>query len=363
MRAVRWSAEEECWYVVGLAETIQVLRSTEAVSSMHNVGARRLRPPKRVWRASVIGSDPPEHGRLRAPARAAFTPRAVARFRAFCDERTGDLLDDALACQGPVDAVEALGRPLSRAVTCKVLAIGEGHREVLRSVALVADNFDGIEPTGELYEAFEIVDRFIADKLAEERSGEDSILDSLIESHRQGALSAEQLQDMALVLIAAGTHTTMHAVSNAISVLADHPRSRQLLAAEKLPIDRFAEEVLRFTSPVQRIYRTAVKPLEIGDQRIPPGDFLCLDLGRANRDPRAFDNPDTFDPNREPKRSLAFGHGIHHCLGAALARVELAAAIKVIQRRVTRIDHAGPSVPVTGVFGGFESLPVELTPR
>lgn len=311
----------------------------------------------------MIGADPPDHGRLRAPARVAFTPRAVARFRTFCEERMEDLLGDALASDGPVDAVEALGRPLSRAVTCKVLAIGEGHRDVLRSVALVADNFDGAEPTGELYEAFETVDRFIADKLAEEPSQDGSILGSLIESHRHGALTVEELQDTVLVLIAAGTHTTMHAVSNAVSILADHPQSRQLLAVAELPIDRFAEEVLRFASPVQRIYRTATKPLEIGGQQIQAGDFVCLLLGRANRDPRIFDNPATFDLNREPKRSLAFGHGIHHCLGAALARVELAAAVQVIQRRVTRIDHAGPSVPVTGVFGGFESLPVELTLR
>jgi cytochrome P450 len=195
------------------------------------------------------------------------------------------------------------------------------------------------------------------------RRRRDDLLQAMIDAEEEGdRLSADELFANAVLLISAGHLTTTGLIANGLHALLQHEDALQRLLRDPSLIKGAVEEMLRFESPVQATSRRVTEDMEIGGTRLRAGEFVLLHLGSANRDPEQFARPDVFDITREENRHLAFSHGIHFCLGAALARLEGQIAIGTLLRRfpTLRLDGPPPSWEMDVVFRGVACLNVAL---
>ena len=192
----------------------------------------------------------------------------------------------------------------------------------------------------------------------------DDIISVLARGNKRGErMTPEEALDMLRVLLVAGNETTANLIGNGMLALLKHPAQLERLREEPGEIDSAVEEMLRFDSPVQCDFRVAVKHCEIGQAPIRPGDRLILLIGAANRDPEVFERADEFDIGRRGTRHLAFGEGIHHCIGAQLARLQARIAIGMLLERFTSMRTLGgePRFRSSSVLRGLESLQVSAT--
>jgi cytochrome P450 len=176
------------------------------------------------------------------------------------------------------------------------------------------------------------------------RAGRDDLLADVVAAERSGALSAEEIPGLCLLLYIAGTETVADFIGNALVALAEHPEQRALLAAQPQRSAAAVEELLRFESPVQYRVRTATAQIELHGVAVPAGGAVALLWGAANRDERRWECPDELDLGREPRRHLAFGEGIHHCLGAPLARLQGRVVLEETLRAMPGYRLAGEPV-------------------
>jgi len=315
--------------------------------------------------------DPPDHTRLRGLVSKAFTPRMVEGLRPRTEQIVAELLDGALE-RGEIDAVAELAYPLPVRIICDMLGVPPTDQErfSLWSAALAR----GLDPefllTEEVRQArldalVAFAEYFFA-LLAERRRqpGPDLLSQLVLAEDGGDTLSEGELLSTAILLLVAGHETTVNLISGGILALLEHPDQMAGLRADPSLARSGVEELLRYVSPVQLTGRTLLEDLPVGGEVLGKGEFAVLLVASANRDPEAFEHPETLDLGRPDNRHLGFGFGIHHCLGAPLARLETQVVLTELLRRTRAVELATgrPRFRENVVLRGLVDLPVRLVP-
>jgi cytochrome P450 len=320
--------------------------------------------------SSMLFKDPPDHTRLRTLVSKAFTPRVVEAMRPHIQELVDRLLD-AVDGRGSMDVIADLAYPLPVTVISEMLGVPRDSGDTIKRWSLdIARSLDAIAmPVDqEVIERGNAARRALTDYfrglVAERRRrpGRD-LLSELIAVEEQGdRLTERELLATCILLYVAGHETTVNLIGNGTLALLRHPDQRRRLAADPSLIASAVEELLRYDGPVQRTGRLADADVKVGGVEIPKGSLVLGLVGAANRDPAHFPDPDRLDLGRADNRHLAFGWGIHFCLGAPLARVEGQLALGTLVRRFPKLALATPTVEwrPSATLRGLKSLPVEL---
>jgi cytochrome P450 len=316
---------------------------------------------------SMLGLDPPDHTRLRRLVAKAFTPKTVENLRPDIVRLTDELLD---RFDGVVDVMSALALPLPMAVIGEMLGIPAAERAALQPhVRATARTLEFNPPLDEMDAAArsskiiaEHLEVLIAQRRAEPT---DDLLSELVHVEEHGdQLSHAELISTVMLLFGAGFETTTNLIGNGLLALLDHPGELQRLRSDRSLMKTAVEELLRWDSPVQVNGRVAFEDVDIEGMAIAADEQFVTLLGAANRDPRAFDDPDRFDVGRVGQPPMSFGGGIHYCLGAALARTEGAVVFDRLLDRFPVIEPAWgderPGYRDTIVLHGLEALPVRF---
>jgi cytochrome P450 len=316
---------------------------------------------------SMLFVDPPDHTRLRALVSKAFTPAAVERLRPRVEAIVAELLDRVVV-QGRMDVVEDLAYPLPVTVICELFGVPEADRDRFRAwsreLVRLLDPLVAADALERALQARLALRAYLRELIATRRAHPTGdLLSALIAAEDQGSqLSEPELVSMCVLLLVAGHETTVNLIANGTLALLRHPEERASLQAGAALPGSAVEELLRYDSPVQFTSRHALADLEVGGRRVRAGETVIAVLGAANRDPAQFPDPDRLDLARTPNRHIAFGGGIHFCLGAPLARVEARIAIGAMLERLPGME-LGPAAPVrrdTVTLRGLSSLPVSF---
>jgi cytochrome P450 len=324
--------------------------------------------PGPAFARHMLSVDPPDHTRLRRLVSATFSPRRVEGLRPRVQSIVDDLLDDIAghAPRSRVDLVAAFAFPLPFAVICELLGVPEPERVALGRglTALLVP----ISTPAEYARAKEASDAVVAMLGAlvdaKQNAPGDDLVSGLI-SARDGdeRLDDQELLSTIFQLIVAGHDTTTSLIGNSVVALLRNPDQLARLRADPTKIAAAVEEFLRYDAPVPHAtFRYAVEPVTIGEVTIPAGAQVVINLAAANRDPGRYANPDLLDIDRAESRHLGFGHGIHHCLGAVLARMEGQLALGSLLRRFPELRLAGDDLHWGHgdglVLRGLSELPV-----
>ena len=362
------------WLITGYAEARAALADPRL--SKHMPGWHP--EPDSIFAAldlHMLNSDPPDHERLRKLVNKAFTARRVERLRPRITAITAGLLEDMPAhsgrrgqgVQGEVDLLASFAFPLPITVICELLGIPVGDRDDFRtwSTTIVSN---AAAPEVFQAHATEMARYFTALLAAKRREPADDLLSALVAARdEEDSLSENELVSMTFLLLVAGHETTVNLVASGVLALLLNPAEMARLRAEPALIGGAVEELLRYVNPVNHTtFRCAAEPVEIGGVRISLGDPVLVALSGANRDPARFGDPDRLDLGRDSAGHLAFGHGIHYCLGAPLARLEAEIAVSALLARFGSISLAVPAESLrwrpSTLIHGLESLPVRLGP-
>jgi cytochrome P450 len=313
--------------------------------------------------AHMLNSDPPDHTRLRKLVNRAFTARTVARLRPRIEQITDRLLDD-LAAAGTVDLVESFAFPLPITVICELLGVpgsdSDKFREWTRPFVMAAS-------AEELRAAHEAVETYLVELVAAKRKapGED-LLSALVQVSDEGdRLSPAEIVSMAFLLLVAGHETTVNLIANGVLALLLNPEQLAALRADPSLLSNAVEEFLRYEGPINiATLRFTTEPIHVGDVEIPAGEFVMISLLSANRDDDRFSEPDRLDITRSAGGHLAFGHGIHYCLGAPLARLEAEIALGRLLSRFPKleldIEPGALKWRVSTLVRGADVLPIRV---
>lgn len=311
----------------------------------------------------MITMDPPRHDALRALVKRAFTPRSAAALEPWVD-RVADDLVAALAPDG-FDLVADVAAQLPSAVIAELLGIPTTDRPLFRGwiEVLIRRKPDEPETIRAAQEASGELTEYLAAQIAARRPvGTDDLIGFAVRvADESAAMDDEELLGFVRLLLVAGNETTINLIGNALLELGRHPGERARVVADAGLVPNAVEEVLRYCSPVPQLCRVTTAAVERHGVTIPEGSQVVMVFAAANRDPREFDDPDRFDVGRRIDRHLAFGHGIHHCLGAALARLQARASIAAVLRRFP--DYALTSDAVEWLPSGHARGPVRLDAR
>ena len=333
----------------------------------------RPRTPEGDWETfnwlhadSILDSEPPKHTRLRRLVAGAFGRGHVARLAPRIEQLAQGLLDAAAppGSAEPFDVLAAYAEPLPVLVIAELLGVPEADRVHLRpwSQAIVkmyeVDRTDEQEAQARAASAefSDYVEALAADRA---RHPGDDLLTDLVQARDGGdRLSGRELVATAVLLLNAGHEASVNGFGNGLhSMLSAQPRPAVDIE-DPAAVERLAEEFLRHDSPLHLFERTAKEPADVAGLHLEPGDKVAALLGAANRDPAVFADPDRFDPTREPNPHLAFGAGIHFCIGAPLARLELQVSLRTLWRRFPGLQLVEAERRPTFVLRGFERLVV-----
>ncbi|MDX6296402.1 MAG: hypothetical protein QOI51_259, partial [Nocardioidaceae bacterium] len=315
--------------------------------------------------ADLLTMDPPDHARLRRLVTGAFTPRAIAGLEPWIRDVTVRLLT-ATDRVADFDLIDALAFPLPIAVICHLLGVPAEHQARVRAwghdLAATLDPQTAAAAQAHTRAAEVALTGYLQDLVRERRANpDDSILSALIAAEEEGdRLTTGEVVSTALLLLIAGFETTVNLIGNGMVALLGDPDSWIRLRQDPALIPAAVEEMLRYDSPVQLTSRIATEDVEVGGRVIAAGRAVLVSIGGANRDPGVFEQPDEFRIDRpDPGRHLSFSLGMHHCLGASLARLEGRIAIEELTRRYPALELAAPPTrrPLL-VLRGFESVPV-----
>lgn len=312
----------------------------------------------------MLNADPPAHTRLRKLVNKAFTARTVARLRPRIEEITAELLDQ-MAAAGSVDLVKSFAFPLPTTVICELLGVPaeDRHRFSAWTTSLVSrSDPDVIRRDSAAMAAY------LAELVAGKRQNPtEDLLSELVHVTDQGdRLSEDELLAMAFLLLIAGHETTVNLIGNSVLALLNNPDQLAALRADESLLPNAIEEFLRFDGPVNiATLRFTVEPVHVGGVEIPANEFLLISLLSANRDPARFPDPDRLDVTRAAGGHLAFGHGIHYCVGAPLARLEAEIALGGLLRRFEKLSLDGEPRALrwrdSTLVHGLESLPIRVS--
>lgn len=372
-----WDEARAVWVVSGYPEALAALTSPH--TSVATAGARirpalgthagHFEPLMAAVSHFLTRVDPPDHTRLRALVQKAFTNEAVARMETTVRALVEGLLGAAASPE--IDVMSTVAVPLPLAVITRLLGAPDADGIRIKAwsddLASAADNDPteaGLERAQRsLFAMRDSVREMVDERVRRPRA---DLLSALVAAEEAGdRLSPDELFGIVQVLLIAGQETTTNLIGNAVHALLRHPDALARVRAERALMASAIEECARWDSPVQVRTRVTRAPLELGSQTVPAGQTLFILLGAANRDPRAFPEPDRFDPGRAHNRHLSFGHGIHYCLGAALARQETRVALETLFARWPRLALApGPPPRRRPNFGlrGFGELRLAPAP-
>ena len=360
--------QADLWLALDYEAVKRMLHDQEAFSS--SVGGTRGLAFE--W---LLFMDPPRHTKLRAIISRAFTPRSIANLEPRIRELARGLVEAALA-KRDIDLEAEVAAPLPIMVISEMLGLpASDWKRVERwshaIMSLGSTIIGSAEESQAASETFLRADSEMRDYLAtlvaeRNASPRDDLLTRLVQAEVDGEhLSADELVRFFELLLAAGAETTTNLIDNTVVCLLDHPEQYARLRAEPALLPTALEEVLRFRSPAQAMFRATKREVELNGKTIPAGKMVLAMLGAANRDPQQFADAATFDIARDPNPHLAFGHGIHFCLGAALSRLEARVVFEELLPRadVTYADTTpwAPRKPFH--VHGPASLPITLSTR
>ncbi len=321
---------------------------------------------------SFIFADPPAHLRLRSLISCAFTPRAIADLEPAIRGISKDLFDAAIPA-GRMDFAADFSAPLAMKVIAGMIGMAPEdwprYRRWNDKILGLTFTRSGGEQAQQAMRDFEAVtaemSAYLGDRIEERRrSPQNDLLTRLLEAELDGGrLTPDEILAFFRLLIFAGQETTTSLLNNAVLCFLERPGQLSRLRDAPQLLPSAIEEVLRCRSPFQWMMRTPVRDVEVHGTVVPRGAFLLPVVGAANRDPARFPNPNRFDIARDPNPHLAFGHGIHFCLGAALARLEARIALSDLLARFARLEYAAdaPWQPREGLIAhGPASLPIRF---
>jgi cytochrome P450 len=321
------------------------------------------------WQLIMNNHDAPTHTRLRSLVGRAFTPRQVERVRPRIRAVATELIDD-LAGTGEIDLLSTFCHDLPLIVLCEMLGVPESDQHVVEQwTTLVALAFSPVIPV-EMRATIDaaVVDfNAYADDLVDRCRAHpgDDILSALVHAEEAGdRLSRNELQALIINLLFAGHDTTKSMLSIGAWLLATHPDELAKLRADPSLMGNAVEEIGRYETPISGIPRLTTTDIVVAGYAIPAGSYVTMSVPSANRDPRRFADPDRFDVSRADTRNLTFGFGVHHCVGASIARAEVHEALATLVERteVTPSTDAPAWVPFAAARR-FTTLPVELIAR
>jgi len=353
------------WMLFDYESVKRALHDHEAFSSA-------VTPPTGKAPDWLVFSDPPRHAKLRSIILKAFTPRSIAALEPRVREISGELLAPAMA-RGEIDLAREYAGPLPAMVIAEMIGIPSADRpRFLRwSEAIVNLSYalsGGPEAERAIAEHASVKEemrRYLAEWLPARRAEpRDDLLTRLVQAEVDGErLSDQDILGFFQLLLAAGTETTTNVIDNAVLCFIDHPGELLRLRASPALLPSAIEEVVRYRSPGQLMFRSTTRDVEMHGQVIPSGSFVLAMVGSANRDPRVFEEPGRFDVGRDPNPHVGFGQGIHFCIGAALARLEARIALSDLLQRFSSFELAGgePWPPRASLQShGPASLPLRL---
>jgi cytochrome P450 family 142 subfamily A polypeptide 1 len=362
---VYWDEAGQVWGVATYEELVRVSKDTETFCS--RMSSRPDSPPI----PSMINLDDPEHRRRRSLVNKGLTPRRVQdhepKVRALCHE-----LVDRVAPLGRCDFVRDIAAPLPMIVIGDLLGVEPEDRDRLldwsddlmggTSMTAPQEAMDRAFRAFEQYAAYSR--RVVADRRARPR---DDMMSTLVHAEIDGQkLGDEDLLQEGLLILVGGDETTRHVITGGMEALLANPAERRKLRENPGLVPLAVEEMLRWVSPIKNMNRTATRDVELAGARIRAGDKLLLLYPSANRDERVFRHADEFHVDREPNDHVAFGHGVHFCLGASLARLELRIMFEVLLERLPDLELATTEplrLRPSNFIVGIEAMPVVFTPR
>ena len=358
------------WVFTRYADVEAVLRDYRRFSNIPTSVKRRrsYTPPRADW--TMLFLDPPEHTRLRALVNQAFTPRAVAALephvRAIMEQLVDDIDDPA-----GFDLMAAVANPLPVIVIAEMLGVPPEDRAQFKhwsdERARILEPIITAEERKRAVAAVESLDAYFMPIIsARRREPKDDIISALAQAEEEGdKLTEREMLLMLRLLLVAGNETTTNLIGNGMLALLRNPEQLQLLREDPSRIPAAVEELLRFDTPVQFDLRGVLEDCEVNGARLRRGDAALLAIGAANRDPAVFDEPDRLDVQRPKGSNLSFGRGVHHCIGAPLARLEGRIALEVLLERFSsmRLLSDRPAFHRAIILRGLKSLPIAAVRR
>ncbi|MGK5522980.1 cytochrome P450 family protein [Micromonospora sp. URMC 107] len=328
--------------------------------------------------ANMLNSDPPDHTRQRRLVGMAFTRRRIERLRPRIQEITDELVE-AMAARREVDLITGLAYPLPITVICELLGIpGEDRDDFGQWTRMLLASPMTPEGVQSRRQGNQNMDRYLTELIGKMRTevnpeldydSQPNLISALIVPGKQDQLSERELLGMIKLLLVAGHETTVNLIGNGTVALLRHPDQLRLLREQPEVMSTAIDELLRYDGPIERVpMRFTTEDVEIAGVTIPEGSAVNIVLGAADRDPNVFGEPDRLDLARKDNPHVAFGHGVHYCIGAPLARVEGQIAFGTLLRRFSKIELAcayeelewrigGPNI-----MRGLAALPLVLTP-
>lgn len=357
------------WVLTRHQHVLAVSRDPELFSSERGtcINADMLETDLRLMQQQLIHMDPPRHTQLRKLVSRGFTPRTIGRLEVHVRELAREIVDK-VADKGECDFVTEVAAELPLLVIAELLGVPREDRWKLfrwSNCLIGAEDPDYGSPMDAQIAVMELFQYAMA--LAEKRRHDprDDITSTLIHAEVDGErLSAVEYNMFFFLLVIAGNETTRNAISGGMKALCEFPRERARLLAQPELFETAVDEMVRWVSPVMQFRRTATRDAELEGQRIAEGDKVVMFYGAANRDPHAFADPLRFDVARDPNPHLGFGFGLHFCLGASLARMEMRCMFEELLRRLPDLELAGPVARLRSNFiNGIKSMPVRFTPE
>ncbi|WP_317987885.1 cytochrome P450 [Hyalangium gracile] len=358
------------WAVTRFDDVVAVLKNPQLFSSE---GMRRVTCPPWLEDApfahAMIVHDPPVHGRLRALVSRAFGPTALSRMEPWVRVLAESLADRLVAGQ-TVDLIEAFTRPLPSGVMRELLGLDVSLQpffarwaDDLTSTSSVAPG--DTERMEQIRSTVRVARGHLSQVLADRRRapGEDMVSELLSARVDGQALTDEELLSFLFMLLIAGMETTIHLLNHAVRLLMERPDVLGRARADRSVLPKLVEEVLRYEPPVHGLMRISKEETELGGVRLPAGSWMLVLLASASRDEARFPGADQFDLDRPGPQNMPFGHGIHFCLGASLARLEARLGLEALLSRFSSILPRGPVAwNLSLSVRGPRVLPVELVP-
>lgn len=371
---VRWDEGTNSWVITGYTEVLSALRDNRLSAARFFIDTTwfpeevrdTLKPVTLALTRQILFLDPPDHTRLRGLVAKAFTPRVLESLRPRIQGIVDQLLD-AVQKQGQMDLMRDFAYPLPAIVIAELLGVPPEDREQFIAwtgsfgTLLGESNLTMEGAIQALLGVAEFIEYFRKTIAQRRTAPKDDFLQDLIATEEQGdRLTEEELLANCVLLLAAGHGTTTHLLGNGMLALLTHPDQLQALRDHPAMISLAVMELLRYESPVQLTSRLAKENIQIGGKQISAGQEILLCLGAANRDPAQFDEPDRLNLSRQENRHLAFGQGIHYCLGAPLARLEAEIAFNTLVKRLhaPRLQTGELEWTKSLVFRGLFSLPI-----
>lgn len=358
---VHYNPRRATWVLSRMEDVRDALRATDTVTSEMGVTRFRIAAPL------VVLKDGADHSALRKQIQPAFTRGAMDSWRGMTEKLAARLLDDLVADPaGEVMTKVAIPMPMN--LIAHILGVPDvdlaNFRRWSESTLRIMDTsptWEGARHTAQALASVASLRRYFLEQFRAGHLKDPGTVLGRLDAGAGDTLGDNELFLIAILLLLAGNETTTNLIGGLFDSLADHPDQYELLRSNPDLVPAAIEEQLRFSSPIQNLYRYTRADYEVAGVTIPKGSRVLLSFGAANRDPSVFEDPDAYRIDRESKGHIGFGYGAHMCVGAPLARMEAQCVLNELLGRVTRIDHAGPVTWSTNSsLRGPTRLPVRL---